>query len=454
MILAVAEAKDLQWPSFLFSKTINLDVIMKNYSYLCSLFLLLAFGCKKEMTVTPSTSAVDGAAINKVSNFQKVTTIDGNVTQVASSMVTLGSGEIYQISKPDNWNGDLILYAHGYVSPFLPLAIPTEANAYVPLFTSLGYAFATTSYSENGLAIQTGIQNILGLRQKFLDEFPQTKHIYLTGGSEGGIVTTLSVERYPELYNGGLALCGPCGDFQRQLNHYGDFRVLFDYFFPNVLPGTAVDIPDQLISNWLTVYVPAVVRAISSNPPATLKLLNTAGAAYDLSVANSIQTTVLGLLWYDVFANDDAVVKLGGQPFDNTRTIYFGTGNVAEDIKLNKKVQRFSADATALQNVRKYYETSGKISVPLVQQHTTGDPLIPFWHLPLYQVKTILQGTSALFTGIPVVRYGHCSFQQSEIAAAFGALVQKVQGQTPPLVQKLVDLSTKSDGKIVQSIHN
>ena len=123
------------------------------------------------------------------------------------------SGEIILISKPDNWNRDLILYAHGYVSPFLPLALPIEANAYVPLFTSLGYAFATNNYRENGVAIQSGIDDILNLRKSFIKAYGEPSHIYLTGGSEGGIATTLTIERKPKLFNGGLPLCGPCGDF-------------------------------------------------------------------------------------------------------------------------------------------------------------------------------------------------------------------------------------------------
>ena len=34
-----------------------------------------------------------------------------------------------------------------------------------------------------------------------------------------------------------LALCGPVGDFAGQIDYLGDFRVLFDYFFPGVIPG-------------------------------------------------------------------------------------------------------------------------------------------------------------------------------------------------------------------------
>ena len=31
-------------------------------------------------------------------------------------------------------------------------------------------------------------------------------------------------------------MCGPVGDFQKQIDYLGDFRVLFDYYFPNIMP--------------------------------------------------------------------------------------------------------------------------------------------------------------------------------------------------------------------------
>ena len=383
-------------------------------------FVFLIAGCKQEDFVPAGT--------DPITDTQYVKTVS-RVTTGDCTIETFNTGEITRICIPANWNGELILYAHGYVSEFLPLALPVEANNFVPLFLGQGYAFATTSFTENGLAIQTGIKNIVDLRKRFIKEYGEPKEIYLTGGSEGGIITTLAIERYPELFSGGLALCGPCGDFQKQINYYADFRVLFDYFFPGVLPGDAINFPDQLISQWESVYVPAVLQAITLNPAATAKLLATAQVPYDPADNSSIAQAVVGLLWYDVFATRDAIDKLKGQPYDNADRVYSIPGNVAESTLLNAQVDRFTADKHALKNIQKYYQTTGDIAVPLVKAHTTGDAIIPIWHLPLYEAKTIAQGTDDLFTGIPVPRFGHCTFTLPEIAASFGQLVLQVQGQ-------------------------
>jgi pimeloyl-ACP methyl ester carboxylesterase len=423
--------------------------VMKNYSWLVLLFLVLAGGCKEDTEIIPKSTAT-----RTNTNIQSVTAVDGSITQVECSVETLNSGEIYQICKPANWNGELIIYAHGYVNDKVPLRLSLETAAYAPLFTSLGFAFATTSLSQNGLAIQSGIQDIIRLRERFIREFGQPSQIYLTGASEGGIVTTLAVERYPELFSGGLSLCGPCGNFQKQVNYYANFRVLFDYFFKGVLPENAINIPEELITNWRTVYIPAILAAIKQNPGATLKLLRTAQAPYDPDDPTSIDSTVINVLKYDVLNTRDAVIKLGGQPFDNTKTVYFGTGSFWEDYKLNARVQRFSADPVATQNIRQYYETSGDLDKPLVMMHTTKDPIQLFWHLPLYQYKTIQEGSALSFTGIPVNRYGHCTFKEAELVSAFGLLIARVKGQELAFLKQLLASVNPADGKIIRSVRN
>jgi len=58
------------------------------------------------------------------------------------------------------WNGDLFVWAHGYVQPGLSLDfanLTTPDGSYLPDFVeSLGFAFATTSYRDTGLVILNG----------------------------------------------------------------------------------------------------------------------------------------------------------------------------------------------------------------------------------------------------------------------------------------------------------
>ncbi len=140
--------------------------------------LLIFTHCQSLPEVEPATAPDKGAANARIaSSVQTVTTMDGAITQVNCKEEILPSGEIIQICIPALWNGELILYAHGYVTEFEPLRLPQEAAAYIPLYTSLGFAFATTSFAQNGLAIQSGIQDIINLRSIFIKQYGQPKQL-------------------------------------------------------------------------------------------------------------------------------------------------------------------------------------------------------------------------------------------------------------------------------------
>jgi pimeloyl-ACP methyl ester carboxylesterase len=342
-----------------------------------------------------------------------------------------GSGALYRICVPAAWNGDLVAYAHGYVAPGEPLRIPddeVEGRRLSEIVTDLGYAFATTSYSKNGLAIKEGIEDVVDLLYIFASFNRQPRFTYLVGASEGGLVTSLTIEKFPRLISGGLPTCGPIGDFRQQINYFGDFRVVFDYFFPNVLPPDPTRIPQEVMDNWNTTYVPRIRASLQANPNAVRQLLRVTQAPIDPADPASVEATVLGLLWYNVFATNDAVATLGGQPFDNTRRIYLGSDN---DLLLNRGVRRASADARALREIEANYQTTGRLAAPVVTLHTTGDPIVPFAQNTRYTAKVQASRATQLLTPIPVVRYGHCNFTAPEVLSAFGLLVSRVSGQIP-----------------------
>jgi pimeloyl-ACP methyl ester carboxylesterase len=343
------------------------------------------------------------------------------------------SGAVYAICMPATWNGDLVVFAHGYVAPSEPwskfveqLTLP-DGTTLPGLVNNLGFAFATTSYSANGLAVLPGVQDIKDLVDIFKAKNSGTHHVYLTGASEGGLVTTLAVERFPTVFSGGLATCGPIGDFRKQINYWGDFRVVFDYFFPGVLPPTPVSIPPQVMTGWTTTFVPAISNAVTTKPHATDQLLQVTQAAFDPANPATKKDTVLGLLWYNAFATNDGKIKLGGQPYNNKNPFrwYLGSDN---DFRLNRLVQRFTADSATAPAISAH-QTSGKLRVPLVTLHTTGDPIVPYWHEPLYTVKSLANGSGLLHSNIPILRYGHCNFESSEVLVGFALLVLKVTGR-------------------------
>ena len=157
-------------------------------------------------------------------------------TSSAGALPGSGALFLFCLPPPPAWNGSLIVYAHGYVNPFDPLGIVDDVIGGLKIseiVTSAGFAFATTSYRNNGLIIFEAERDLLRVVHEFRRQFGAVPgHILAAGVSEGAAVAVLAGERYPQLFDGVLAACGPVGDFRAQVDHLNDFRVLFDFFFP------------------------------------------------------------------------------------------------------------------------------------------------------------------------------------------------------------------------------
>lgn len=368
------------------------------------------------------------------------------------------SGAYYRICMPPSWwwNGDLVIYAHGYVAFNEPVGIP-EDQLCLPdgfclptLINTLGYAFITTSYSTNGLAVKEGIDDVIDLVDIFTETHGAPDEVILTGVSEGGLITALATEQYPGIIDGGLSTCGPVGDFNYQVSFFGDFRVLFDYYFPGLMPGSPTDIPMWLIDDWDNYYENTIRPVVfdRANRPQLKELFAVSGAPLDpADKKNSAQTSLHDALWYNVFATNDAEDKLGGQPYDNQSVWYTGS---SDDAALNAAVQRFTADPAALAEIDAFYQTSGNLSVPLVTMHTELDQQVPYFHEELYRLKTLFGSNPFMHTNFPVDRYGHCNFTEAEVLAAFAYLEALTSESVPPESIIELILPDKADRELYQ----
>lgn len=322
-----------------------------------------------------------------------------------------------------------MLFAHGYIPAGAPpnaweahLALPGGPSL-PELVMQYGFGFAASSFSEDGLAVLVGVGDTMALTGIFESAFGvKATRVFVTGVSEGALVATKALEQFPEKLNGGLAACGPIGDFRRQIDYFGDTRVLFDFFFPGVLgqkwTQANITIPGGLMLNWDSTYVPAIAGALQANPLKTAQLISAANIPVGLNPGNAGEA-IVSALWYNVFATNDAMLKLGGNPFDNSRRWYSGSLN---DVLLNLGVARFSADLGALAELAKY-QTTGKLRRPLVTLHTAWDPVVPAWQESLYARKVAGAGKSYLLVRYPVLRFGHCAFSEGEVLIAFLTMI-------------------------------
>ena len=85
-----------------------------------------------------------------------------------------GPGSLYALYIPAAWNGDAIYYAHGIRAPLGPITLSDQDNFFEvrDALGALGYAFAYSSFSENGLAVKDGAQRTHQLSAFLNSELP------------------------------------------------------------------------------------------------------------------------------------------------------------------------------------------------------------------------------------------------------------------------------------------
>jgi pimeloyl-ACP methyl ester carboxylesterase len=351
-----------------------------------------------------------------------------------------GPGSLYVIDVPANWNGDLVLYAHGILPSDAPVEPPASQDAFSLVRAGLmagGYAVAASSFSSNGWALADAVRRTHQLSGLFGSKVGHPHRTFLMGHSLGALAITKMAERYPGQYDGVLALCGPLGGAIAQAAYAADARVTFDFYFPGLLPGSPFFVPPG------TVFDPAqgglfnvVLAAFLANP---VKLAQWASAA-KLPFANSTEllNSALYVVGFLVRFTNDLIEPVNGKiPYDNRNTVY--QVNVADPLtnallsaQLNAGVQRFAGDPAALNYFAHNYTPSGDIGIPVVTLHTLRDPGIPFSHELMFAAAVAEAGASSQLLQVPIDRWGHCTMTLQETAAAFGSLVQWVTTGVKP----------------------
>jgi pimeloyl-ACP methyl ester carboxylesterase len=415
---------------------------------------LAAISCTDRSPVSPSLDA--GARTATVT-----TPTSGPWARIVEGET--GPGSLYALHIPTQWNGDAIYYAHGIRPPQAPITLDDQDNFFEvrDALGALGYAFAYSSFSENGLAVKDGAQRTHQLRGLLGSELKgKPKRNYLAGYSLGALVALELGERFPGQYDGVLAMCGMIGGTPLELQYVGDVRALFDAFYPGVLPGNVISVPSTPPT--IAEVQALVIRAITpsaADPQATLKMFAIASTAQTpLAYApigslgdpsspafQSLVQSLITAIYYQLLGTPDVVDRTHGHsPYDNRTTIYaMGTPAVPVPALIpliqgmiaasNQRVMRYDITPDAQNYLEKYYVPSGGLKIPVVSVHNFWDPLVPFFHEPAFAKITASAGASGMLLQRGVPNYGHCNFSTPLVMSSFQTLADWVTTGVKPL---------------------
>ena len=323
------------------------------------------------------------------------------------------NGANYLICIPDNWNQELVMYAHGYETigeerePF-----EAEVNEFMEIFTSRGFAFAASAYKRQGLVIKEGIEDTEALRSYFEVKYGKPETCIITGHSMGGIITLATIERYPSEYDGAMPLCGWLAPVHTLFKNILDMLVTYDYLFGDNTGEVVTGEP---------IEAEYFQEKLEKKPDMAALF----GEHFGIRVDDLPE-----MIAFNQYAFIETVGWMGGLPMGNTKTIYSGFGDLDE--ALNKKVLRYRSDPEAEQFAVQYHTPTGKIKDPVLAMHTTYDPIVPVYNYRYYEEATVINQSSDLYVQQYVVRDGHCYFSLEEIGDALDQLILWIrEGKRP-----------------------
>jgi len=365
-------------------------------------------------------------------------------------LVTLHAGRLFgaeyafYLPLHEFWNGDLVLFAHGYLPPSLepgfPEELPEELVQLQCFLLGQGFALGASSYAANGYAVQEGMRDTHLLNALFRwHTHLEPARTYLVGQSMGALIAVGLVETFPHRYDGALPICGPVGGSLLQLSYVGHVRVLAGYFFPTLFPGAPFTEP-AIPHTDFAAFADTVAWHAFSNPDALRKLASIRQPGSDLLVPGGVPLlpgrgdeeltqSLISALYYYVVGIQDVLARGGGVPFGNRLVTYVGSElTPLETLRLNRSVARVRADPRALLYWTLWYQPSGQLRRPVISLHTALDPDVPVLHEAAYAQLVARAGAGDRLVTVVTPAYGHCNFDlEREVGPAFLGLTQWAQ---------------------------
>jgi pimeloyl-ACP methyl ester carboxylesterase len=389
-----------------------------NLIAVCIGVLLSSSSCSKQSPTAPglTSAGAQRQALAAARRMEPGTTLEGDI----------GPGAHYVVSMPSVWNGDLVLYAHGFTAPIFPVGIPPGEEPLVEGLRQLalqqGFAFAYSSYSETGLGLRDAAQRTQQLEELFVSVAGQPRRTFLIGTSFGALAAVKLAETYPDRYAGVMTLCGMIGGTRAEVDYVSHVRVLFDVLYPGVLRGSLYELPADF--DITTDVVIPVSNAIQANPQPALVLSQITQTPIPFTSGEELVQSIIQALVLQAVELEDLLERTHGQGFfDNANTVY--SGNLPPEVlaDLNARVARYSAEPAAVQFLIQNYEPKGSVAVPLVSLHTSLDPVVPLFNEDIYRALATAAGHEDLVHQVTVNRYGHLNFMPEEIGAGFVQMV-------------------------------
>ncbi|MCW0045271.1 hypothetical protein OIU13_01840 [Brevundimonas sp. BT-123] len=345
-------------------------------------------------------------------------------------------GGYYWIAFPQDWNGALIVHAHGGPRTSAPEPNdPLEDMERFSMTVKEGFAWAGSTYRRGGYGVRMAAEDTDDLRQIFWNAFGKPRRTLVHGQSWGGNVAAKTAELYARdaegqvMWDGVVLTNGVIGGGTRTYRFRADLRAVYQFYCNNhPLPNE----PQYPLWQGLPLdsYLNRAQLAERVKTCTGVGLpLAERSAEQKRNLANILAVTGVNeeqliphLAWATFLFRDMVLRRLDGlNPFDNSHTVYQGSH---DDEALNAGVQRFAADPMGVARLAYDADLSGLIVAPTLTIHAKNDATAFVSNDALYRETVAAAGRSDLLVQTFTDESEHSRLSPPEYVGLFQAMMR------------------------------
>ena len=288
------------------------------------------------------------------------------------------AGAYYLVAVPQQWNGHLVLHAHGGPALGAPkMERSVEDLERWAIMVRAGYAWAGSTFRQGGVEVRAAAEDTERLRQIFVGHVAQPRRTILHGQSWGASVAARGAEMFTSTtqgqrpYDAVLLTSGVLAGGSRSYDFRTDLRVVYQYLCNNPPRPTEVQYP-------LNIGLPAdatlttadlavrVNECLGLDKPASARTPEQQRRVKVITdVIRIPASSIQGHMNWATFHFRDVVQHRtgGASPFGNEGVLYRGS---EDDAALNAGVLRYRAHPAALARFAQDTDPTGRIPVPVL----------------------------------------------------------------------------------------
>jgi len=338
-------------------------------------------------------------------------------------------GADFVISKPLNWTGGLVMFAHGYQGEG-PASGAVEVSPLANHLAAKGIAWAASGFRATTYRPDWFLQDTLALRARFVREFGPVRWTVLHGKSMGGHMAVAGLELHPDSFQAGLTECGVV-DGVGLIDWLYAYTAAAEYFSGAPLLDTPRPAFNTLVNETVLPALGMPDRYTERGKRFDSVVKHLSGGDVAMRLEGLARRYVLNLNPRVAGPQSAAEFARHGDTRHIRYAIDPGLGVDAET--LNRDIRRVEPPPGARSSANPVFaEFTGRLQGPLITLHETADFRVPLVMEQNYRRKVEAAGSGKRLVQRAVAGAGHCAIEGQLREQAFDDLLAWMETGVAP----------------------